>query len=159
MSSPTKKDLPKLETSLQNEISSPHHLKHTETAEKVSLPTAEDVKQEKTHQALVEGVEKGVELHHVKTREPASGAEVLRTELAHQTSVKEVGDFDKHKLKKVETNEKNPLPDQDAIRAEAEHEKFKQGIESFDKDKLTHASTVEKNTLPTKETIQQEKSA
>ena len=76
MSAAAKKDdLPKLQTSLQEEINSPHRLKHAEvvcqnfniweffvqlwnlfsqTAEKVSLPTAEDVKQEKTHQALVE---------------------------------------------------------------------------------------------------------
>ena len=37
----------------------------------------------------------------------------FKTELAHQTSVKEVTDFDKEKLKKVETQEKNPLPDKD----------------------------------------------
>lgn len=46
-----------------------------QTSEKVSLPTAEDVQQEKTHQGLIQGVEKGVQLQHVKTREPASGAE------------------------------------------------------------------------------------
>ena len=65
------------------------------------------------HQGVIEGVEKfsPEKLHHVKTREPATGAEVLKVEMAHQTSVKEVSEFEKNNLKKVETQEKNPLPD------------------------------------------------
>jgi len=124
-------DLPKIDNSLKEGILGQHKLKETQTSEKVSLPTAEDVKAEKTHQGLMEGVEGFTpeKLHHVKTREPASGAEgenllhfervsspfsaVLKTEMAHQSSVKEVSSFEKDKLKKVETNEKNPLPDKD----------------------------------------------
>lgn len=37
----------------------------------------------------------------------------MQVELAHQTSLKEVENFDKNALKNVEVLEKNPLPDQD----------------------------------------------
>ena len=54
---------------------SPRNLKDVETAEKNVLPTADDVKAEKTHQGLIEGVENfsSEKLKSVKTREPASG--------------------------------------------------------------------------------------
>ena len=54
---------------------SPRNLKDVETAEKNVLPTADDVKAEKTHQGLIEGVEtfSSEKLKSVKTREPASG--------------------------------------------------------------------------------------
>ena len=50
-------------------------MKDVETAEKNVLPTADDVKAEKTHQGLIEGVENfsSEKLKSVKTREPASG--------------------------------------------------------------------------------------
>jgi len=155
------KELPKIESTLKGELLSPHHLKETKVSEKNVLPTESDIAQEKTHQGLIQGVETFTpeKLHHVKTREPASGVEVMRTELAHQSSVKEVTSFDKTGLKHTETQEKNSLPDKDAIAAEAEHNQFKAGIEKFDKEKLAHADTVEKNTLPTKEVIDQEKAA
>ena len=46
-----------------------------ETAEKNVLPTADDVKAEKTHNSLIDGVENfsAEKLKSVKTREPASG--------------------------------------------------------------------------------------
>ena len=74
---PAVKDLPKMGDSLKGELLSPRHLKETTVAEKNVLPTAEDVAAEKTHQGLIDGVEKfdSDKLHHVKTREPASGAE------------------------------------------------------------------------------------
>ena len=45
--------------------------------EKIVLPTAEDVKAEKTHQGLIQGVESFTpdKLKPAKTREPASGSD------------------------------------------------------------------------------------
>ena len=46
-----------------------------QVTEKVVLPTAEDVKAEKTHQGLIQGVENFStdQLKAAKTREPATG--------------------------------------------------------------------------------------
>ena len=75
--SPSTKDLPKIDNSLKGELLKEHNLKATEVNEKVVLPSADDVKQEKNHQGIMEGVEKfsPENLKSVKTREPASGAE------------------------------------------------------------------------------------
>ena len=83
--------------------------------EKQVLPSAEDVKAEKTHQGLIQGVESFTpeKLNKTKTREPATGADLLKTEMAHQSSVNAVENFDKNGMKHVETQEKNPLPDAD----------------------------------------------
>jgi len=161
MESPAVKDLPKLDTQISQEIAKDHNLKKVEVTEKIVLPTAEDMKAEKTHQGMIEGVESFTpdKLKPAKTREPASGVEVMKTEMAHSASKEAVEKFDKNNMKHVETQEKNPLPDGEAIRLETEHNNFKAGIEGFDKDKLSKAETVEKNTLPTKEVIEEEKKA
>ena len=95
--------------------------------------------------------------------------------MARDSSLSAVSDFDRAKLKKAETAEKNSLPSTEAIAQEMEHIKFKvskkksfntaenifpaqDGIESYDKNKLSHTETMEKNTLPTKEVIAMEKS-
>jgi len=150
-----------LDTQISQEIAKDHNLKKVEVTEKIVLPTAEDVKAEKTHQGLIEGVESFTpdKLKPAKTREPASGVDVMKTEMAHSASKEAVEKFDKNNMKHVETQEKNPLPDGEAIRLETEHNNFKAGIEGFDKDKLSKAETVEKNTLPTKEVIEEEKKA
>jgi len=155
------KDLPKIGDSLKGELLSPRNLKDVETAEKNVLPTADDVKAEKTHQGLIEGVENfsSEKLKSVKTREPASGKDVAARDLAQQKSVDELAKFDKGQLKHAETAEKNVLPGPDDIKAEQEHNKHVEGIEKFDKGKLSKAETVEKNTLPTKEVIEAEKKA
>jgi len=134
-------------------------LNKVETTEKVVLPSAEDLKQEKAVEGVLKGVEDGVKLTPVKTKEPASALELAKSEMAQRNSLEQVANFDANKLKHVETAEKNPLPDSDSIKAEAEHMKFKEGIEGFAKDQLKHSDTVEKNTLPTKEVIEQEKAA
>merc|ERR1712080_477672 len=121
-------------------------LKHVEVAEKIVLPSAEDLKAEKTHENLQKGIEGFTpdKLAHVKTKEPATGVELMKTEMATGATIKAVEGFDKDNLNKAETVEKNSLPDQDAIKAEKEHEQFKTGIEGFDKDKLRESLTVEK---------------
>ena len=88
-------------------------------------------------------------LKDVRTREPASPTSILQTELARDSSLKTVSEFDKTNLKKAETLEKNPLPSSEAIAQELEHLKFKAGIEGYDQSSLSHTTTVEKNTLPT----------
>ena len=85
----------------------------------------------------------------MRTREPASPTSILQTELARDSSLKTVSEFDKTNLKKAETLEKNPLPSSEAIAQELEHLKFKAGIEGYDQSSLSHTTTVEKNTLPT----------
>jgi len=155
------KDLPKVEANLKNEIEKPSELKHVEVAEKVILPSAEDLKQEKTHESLIKGIEQATpdKLQHVQTRVSATPTELMKTELAKDASLGAISGFNKDELKKAETVEKNTLPNPEAIKAEKEHEQFKAGIESFDKQKLKDTETVEKNTLPTKEVIDQEKTA
>merc|ERR1719361_3373434 len=153
---------PKAPSELQQEIQSPaKDLKHVEVQEKNVLPSANDLKQEKTHEELQQGIAQFEpdKLKSVKTKEPASGADLMKTEMATRATIKAVEGFDAAALKKAETVEKNSLPDQEAIKAEKEHEQFKSGIEGFDKDKLKDVQTMEKNTLPTKETIEQEKTA
>jgi len=155
------KDLPKIGDTLKGELLSPRNLKDVETAEKNVLPTADDVKAEKTHNSLIDGVENfsAEKLKSVKTREPASGKDVAARDMAQQKSVDELAKFDKGQLKHAETAEKNVLPGPDDIKAEKEHNQFKDGIEKFEKGKLSKAETVEKNTLPTKEVIEAEKKA
>jgi len=82
----------------------------------------------------------------------------MQTELARDSSISAVNEFDRTTLKKAETAEKNSLPSTEAIAQEMEHIKFKDGIESYDKTKLSHTETMEKNILPTKEVIDMEKS-
>merc|ERR1711971_898460 len=138
-----------------------HQLKKTSTTEKQVLPSADDVKAEKTHRGLLQGVEGFTpdKLKPTKTREPESGADLMKTEIAIGSTLKEVEKFDKTNMKNVDVQEKNPLPDKEAIRLEAEHNAFKDGVEGLNKDNLKAAETVEKNTLPTKEVIEQEKKA
>ena len=60
MSTTTVKDLPKellIADNLKGELLTEHNLKHTEATEKNPLPTAEDLKQEKTHQNIITGKE------------------------------------------------------------------------------------------------------
>ena len=50
---------------------------------------------------------------------------LIQTEKAREGALTAVGDFDKTKLKKSETDVKNPLPSSEAIAQELEHIKFK----------------------------------
>ena len=72
----------------------------------------------------VEGFE-NEKLKTVKTREPVSPSAFMKIELARDSSLTAVSDFDRANLKKAETAEKNPLPSSEAIAQEMEHIKFK----------------------------------
>lgn len=102
-------------------------LKRTETKEKIVLPGAEQIQVEKQIQGLLQGVEafENEKLRTVRTREPASPSAILQVELARDSSLTAVSDFDKNKLKKTETSEKNPLPSSNQIAQEKEHVEFK----------------------------------
>merc|ERR1712141_120552 len=148
MESPAVKDLPKLDSQLSTELTKDHKLKHAEMTEKIVLPTAEDVKAEKTHQGLIQGVESFTpdKLKPAKTREPASGSDVMKTEMAHNASLEGVKQFDQNNLKQVETQEKNPLPDPEAIRLEAEHKKSKKkNLKKHEKKKDKFSLELKKN--------------
>merc|ERR1712004_892396 len=97
--------------------------KREKTKEKVVLPGKEEIKAEKTIQGVLQGVEGFAKdtLKDVRTREPASPSAILQTELARDSSLKTVSEFDKTNLKKAETLEKNPLPSSEAIAQELEH--------------------------------------
>ena len=106
--SPAVKDLPKLDSTISAEIAKDHKLKPTEVktfsralssgnfpktnyfflqvTEKVVLPTAEDVKAEKTHQGLIQGVENFStdQLKAAKTREPATGLDCKLSMIQHK---------------------------------------------------------------------------
>jgi len=161
MSSPAVKDLPTVDNGLKEEIVKDHQLKRTSTIEKQVLPSADDVKAEKTHQGIMQGIESASidKLKETKTREPESGADLMKKEMAVSASLQAVENFDAAKLKNVEVQEKNPLPDQEAIKMEKDHENFKAGVEGFNRQSLKKQETVEKNVLPTKEIIEEEKKA
>merc|ERR1712045_663303 len=105
-------------------------LKHAETKEKLVLPGAEEIQTEKTIQGLLQGVEgfEAEKLRSVKTRQPASPSSILQVELARDSSLTAVNEFDKTSLNPAETAEKNPLPSSKDIEQEMEHIKFKVGI-------------------------------
>eukprot|EP00092_Neocalanus_flemingeri_P039232 GFUD01042710.1.p1 GENE.GFUD01042710.1~~GFUD01042710.1.p1 ORF type:complete len:176 (+),score=67.70 GFUD01042710.1:55-582(+) len=173
--STTVKDLPKdllIADGLKGELLKEHKLKPTEATEKNLLPTAEDVQQEKTHQNILTGIAgfksdslKPTETMEkivlpgeddIKTEKTIQG--VLQAELARDSSLSAVSDFEWVNLKKAETADKNSVPSTESITQEAEHIKLKDGIEIIDKSKLSHKDTMEKNILPTKEVIALEKS-
>jgi len=161
MSAPAVKDLPTIDNGIKEQLEKDHQLKKTSVTEKQVLPSADDIKAEKTHQGIMQGVEtfSADNLKETKTREPASGVDLMKTEMAIRSSLQGVENFDAAKLKNVEVQEKNPLPDKEAISMEKEHQKFKDGVEGFKRESLNPATTVEKNTLPTKEVIEAEKKA
>ena len=198
MSSPVK-DLPKIASDLKGELLKERSLKPTEAQEKNVLPSADDVKQEKTHQNIMTGItlnlissmnnnipifqallaltmrawsplrpwrrwccpaarrsrprgryrassteSRASMASPLKLSRPGSPplqwklsrsywAEIIyqivtivwQTEKAREGALTAVSDFDKTKLKKAETDEKNPLPSSEAIAQELEHIKFK----------------------------------
>jgi len=140
----------------------PELMKKASTQEKIVLPTAEDVKQERQHTELISGLEgfdKNQGLKHTTTEEKVvlPSAEDMQQEKTQQAVLKGVETFDPKGLKHTETQEKIILPDQEAIQTEKTQQNLIEGIESFDQKKLKHAETQEKNSLPTKEVIDQEK--
>jgi len=63
------KDLPKISNPLAKELLESHHLRHTETEEKVVLPTPEQIAREKTEQSLLSEITESVALKKTETNE------------------------------------------------------------------------------------------
>ncbi|KAK8775286.1 hypothetical protein V5799_031379 [Amblyomma americanum] len=80
---------PKVADEIQQELASFNaaSLKHTETQEKVTLPSKEDVQQEKIHNSLLEGVEQfeKTSMKHAQTQEkvclPKKEGSAMRAQL------------------------------------------------------------------------------
>merc|ERR1740128_1586151 len=142
----TVKDLPKellIADNLKGELLKEHNLKHTEAAEKNSLPTVEDLKQERNHQGIIQGVEafENEKLKTVKTRQPVSPSAAMQIELARDSSLSALSDFDKTNLKPTETREKVILPGEEDIKTEKNHQGILQGVEAFENEKLKSVKT------------------
>lgn len=56
-SAANKEELPKIDTSIKEELEAKHSLNHVQTEEKSVLPTAEQIDQEKTQQELLKNIE------------------------------------------------------------------------------------------------------
>jgi len=134
-------------------------LKHCVTVEKMVLPAQEEIAKEKTIRGVLQDVQGFAKdsLKDVQTRESVSPVCMMQAEMARDSMLKTVSEFDKTVLKKAETVEKNPLPSTETIAQEQQHQKLKQGIEGYDVKLLSHTDTKEKNLLPTQEVILFEK--
>jgi len=91
-------------------------LRETDTDEKGVLPGVDDIKSEKQHVEMLEGLEKGVELRHVETVGPTSPVDHAKQELARESVVDNIQDFDRSSLTAVTTEEKNILPSAEEMR-------------------------------------------
>ncbi|XP_075736693.1 thymosin beta cib isoform X2 [Rhipicephalus microplus] len=107
---------PRVADEIQQELASfnASSLKHTETQEKVLLPSKEDVQQEKIHNSLLEGVEQfeKTSMKHAHTQEKVClpKKEDIESEKEHKQMIEGIETFDPSKLKHAETSVKNPLP-------------------------------------------------
>ncbi|CAG0895581.1 unnamed protein product [Darwinula stevensoni] len=122
--SPKLEDLPKVDPSLKSELTTfeSSQLKHAETQEKVVLPTQEDITQEKTHDAVLKGVEE-FDRHQLKhqvpqEKNPLPDKDVIEQERGQVKLMEGIEGFDPAQLKHAETQEKNPLPTKEDIEQE-----------------------------------------
>ncbi|XP_066138078.1 thymosin beta isoform X5 [Euwallacea fornicatus] len=121
---PALKDLPKVAGDLKTELEgfSSSKLKNAETQEKIILPSAEDVAQEKTHNALIAGVENFncslLKRTDTKEKIVLPNAQVIEQEKTQNNLLSGIENFDSTKLKHAETREKNPLPTKETIEQE-----------------------------------------
>ncbi|XP_076360079.1 uncharacterized protein LOC143252203 isoform X3 [Tachypleus tridentatus] len=121
MSSPKKEDLPKVSPAIKVELTNfdSTKMRHTETREAVSLPSKNDVEQEKAHNTLLQNVEgfQRSSLHHTQPQEKIHlpSAEEIEQEKGQQQLLEGIKGFDTTKMKHAETEVKNPLPTKDVI--------------------------------------------
>jgi len=112
-------------------------LKSATTEEKVSLPDAETIQQEKERVSLLKDLESEHSLTPVTPKEPLSGAALLKQELTRQSVLDGVSSFNTEELKHSEVSEKVILPDQETIEEEKTHVEHMKGIGEFDQARLT----------------------
>lgn len=118
-------------------------LKSATTDEKMNLPDAETIKSEKEHFNLLKEVESGHILTPVVSKEPLSGAALLKQELTHQKVLDSVSGFDKEILKHSDVEEKIVLPDKETIDIEKSHAEHLKGIGEFDQANLVSIKVAE----------------
>ncbi|XP_064481410.1 thymosin beta-like isoform X2 [Ornithodoros turicata] len=100
MSNPSKESLPKVANEIQQELTNFKQvtLKHTETQEKVVLPSKEDVQQEKIHNTLLHGVEhfEKQNLNHAETQEKVClpNQQDIESEKEHKQIIEGIETFD-----------------------------------------------------------------
>jgi len=113
--------------------------------ERLRMEVEEIPPRDQTKEEIVKSIESfdTEELVPVKTKEPLSGAELVRQEIVHSSVRAQVEDFDMESLNKTEVEEKNYLPDQETIQKEKEKVDLLSGIENFQAETLTKVKTPE----------------
>ena len=131
MSSPVK-DLPKIASDLKGELLKERSLKPTEAQEKNVLPSADDVKQEKTHQNIMTGEDDG-------------HGHNLFHQIKHSIvgNISGIAGFNSESLKPTETVEKVVLPGSDEIKTERTIQGVLNGVKGFDGESLKNVKTRE----------------
>ncbi|GAA48842.1 hypothetical protein CLF_102101 [Clonorchis sinensis] len=126
-------------------------LEHVVPEEKIVLPSAEEIKQEKSEKALLDEIEKGTQLKHTCTVE--KNPLPTKQEIQHEKTEKQLLEEITHhpKLRRASTLEKNPLPTPEVIAQEKKEKQLLDEIEHH--PKLKPAQTMEKNPLPTQEGV------
>ncbi|KAK2717696.1 hypothetical protein QYM36_006467, partial [Artemia franciscana] len=162
MASPSVKNLPKADDILKTQLEnfSQSKLKDVETQEKLVLPTAEDIANEKQRQQFLDGVKNFPKDKLKRTETQEKTVWPTAQDLMAVPSVKDLPkvdnnlktqleNFSQSKLKDVETQEKLVLPTAEDITSEKQRQQFLDGVTNFPKDKLKRTETQEKIVLPT----------
>ena len=123
MAAPSK-DLPKIADDLKGELLKERSLKPCEAQEKNVLPSAEDLKQEKTHQNIMTG--DYIDILDLKKYQS-----------------KGISEFKNASLKPTETVEKVVLPGSEEIKTEKNIQGVLDGVKGFESEKLKTVKTKE----------------
>lgn len=156
------KELPKevlIGTQLKGELlAGDLKLKPTDSSEKNVLPTAEDMKAEKTQEAILTGIAgfqaESLKPTETKERSVLPGAQEIQAEKTIQGMLQGVEAFAKDSLKDVRTRE--PASPTVVMKEELARDGALKTVSEFDKSNLKRAETQEKNPLPSTEAIAQE---
>lgn len=152
------KEMPRLDAGLQGELMKGANLKPTESNEKNILPSAEDLKQEKTHQNILTGIEgfkaDGLKPTETKEKTVLPNPSDIQAEKTHQGLIQGVESFSSEKLKNVKTREPQSPTAQYGV--EKARDSSLAAVTGFDKTNLKKSETMEKNSLPPAEAIAQE---
>jgi len=118
-------------------------LKPSTVEEKLVLPDATIIQEEKSRASFLAEVEGSHSLNPVKTPEPLTGAALVKQELLHGSLLEGVSSFSKEELKHQQPQEKVVLPDSEAIASEKQHMEHLATIGSFDTGALKPVKTAE----------------
>jgi len=124
------------------------------TTEKTMLPDAETIETERHRMSLLKSLESEHSLSPVTSKEPVSGAALVKQELTRQKVMEGVETFNMEGLRHSEVQEKAVLPDMTTIQEERIHVEHLAGIGAFDQSSLTPVKVAEPLTGP--ELVKQE---